>query len=225
VLCVVASAEELFQPDVQANKQIAAPHFLYFEFGFACSSVAPGNRNDRPGVTANDRFEGNFHREIEMGRNEGAAPVDHRFSVRFESVGRIVQTDVEKELQEFVSQAVQEKLCPRIIDCPAPFNESASENAVPTIIEFFPIVYDVPAIVRFVGHHNDGCVPMHLLKAILHCPSETVFSVVLNWRKCRDSALQVLQDSPGPVPASVVYHDNFVGHAAKTQLDDQMFDG
>ena len=89
-LCVVASAEELFQPDVKANKQIAAPHFLDFEFGYTCSSVTLGNRNDRPGVTANDRFERNLYREIEMGSNEWAAPVYHRFPARFESIGRIV---------------------------------------------------------------------------------------------------------------------------------------
>src|SRR5262249_51343717 len=89
-LHVVAPAEELFQPDVQANKPIAAPHFLGFHFGYTCSSGAPGNRDDGPGVTANDRFEGNLHREIEVRRYEGAAPIDHGFPVRFESVGRIV---------------------------------------------------------------------------------------------------------------------------------------
>src|SRR6516162_7993663 len=89
-LYVVAPAEKLFQPDVQANKQIAAPHFLDFEFGLAGSSVAPGNWYGCPGVTANDRLKGNLHREIKMGSNQGTASIDHRFAVRFEGVGRIV---------------------------------------------------------------------------------------------------------------------------------------
>jgi hypothetical protein len=160
-----------------------------------------------------------------MGSNEGTASIDHRFAVRFEGVGRIVQTDIEKELQEFVRQAVQDELCPRVIDRPATFNESTPEDAVPTFIELFPIVYDIPAIVRFVSHHDDGSVPMHLVKAMQHRPPETVFSVILNWKKCRDSVLQVLQDFPGPVAASIVHDDNFVRHAVKTQLDGQMFDG
>jgi hypothetical protein len=66
---------------------------------------------------------------------------------------------------------------------------------------------------------------MHVVKAMQHGPSKAVFSVILNRRQCRKAVLQVLQDFPGPVRAAVVDHDNFVGHASKTQLDIQMLEG
>jgi hypothetical protein len=53
---VVSVAEVLFQPQIEADEQVAATHFLNLELGDAGSSITPGNRYRRPGVPANDGF-------------------------------------------------------------------------------------------------------------------------------------------------------------------------
>lgn len=53
---VVSAAEILFEPEIEANEQIAAAHFLDFEFGNTSSAIAPSNRHRRPRISANDRL-------------------------------------------------------------------------------------------------------------------------------------------------------------------------
>jgi len=42
-----------------------------------------------------------------MGRNQRTAAVDYGLAVRFEGVGGVVQSDVEKYLQEKIGAAIQ----------------------------------------------------------------------------------------------------------------------
>src|SRR5437763_9283524 len=63
-LSVIASAEVFFEPNVQADKKISAAHLTNLEFGFSGTSVAPGDRDDGPGVASHNRFERQFHCEI-----------------------------------------------------------------------------------------------------------------------------------------------------------------
>src|ERR1700736_2122556 len=108
-LCIVAAAEKFFQPYVQTNEQVAASHFLDFEFGFSCFPVAPGNWNDCPGVTANDRLERNLDRKIEMWSNEWSTSIDNRLSIGFKRVRCVVQINVEQELQEFIRRSIDDE--------------------------------------------------------------------------------------------------------------------
>ena len=87
---VISLAEVLFQPDVEADKEVAAAHFLDFQFRRAGAPVAPGNGERGPTKTADDRLERYFHRDIEMRRDERAAALDHFPAVGFKGVGGIV---------------------------------------------------------------------------------------------------------------------------------------
>src|SRR5271166_6922962 len=53
-LRVVAAAEEFLEPDVQADKQVTASHFLNLKFRLSGSAIAPCDGNCGPGVSAND---------------------------------------------------------------------------------------------------------------------------------------------------------------------------
>ena len=95
-LCIIAAAEKFLQPYIQTNEQVTASHFPDLELCFSCSSVAPRNWNDRPGIASHNRFEGNFDREIEMRRDERSTPVDHRLSISLKRVRGVVQPNAEK---------------------------------------------------------------------------------------------------------------------------------
>ena len=53
---IVATTKIFFEPDVEADEKITATHFLDFKFGGAGPAITPGNRDNRPGVTAYDCF-------------------------------------------------------------------------------------------------------------------------------------------------------------------------
>jgi len=53
-LLVISLAEIFFQPQIEADEQVTAAHFLDFELGHASAAVTPGNRHHRPGISAND---------------------------------------------------------------------------------------------------------------------------------------------------------------------------
>src|ERR1700753_1013390 len=69
-LAVIAAAEIFLQPDIQANEQIPAAHFLDLQFGFACPAVAPGNRYRCPGIATDNGLQRQFDRQVEMRRNQ-----------------------------------------------------------------------------------------------------------------------------------------------------------
>ena len=112
---VVAAAEVFLQPDVHADEEIAAPHFLDLQLGHAVLPVAPGDRDHGPGVAPDDGLERQLDRQVEMGRHEGAAALDHAPAVGLEGVRRVVQADVEHHPDEEVRQAVHEELQARVV--------------------------------------------------------------------------------------------------------------
>ena len=81
-----------------------------------------------------------------MRRNQRTAAIDYRFAVGFESVGRVVQLNVEKYLQEKIGRSIQNKFHARIIDRAPAFHEAAAENAFVVFIEFLPVTHDVAVI-------------------------------------------------------------------------------
>ena len=87
---VIAAAEIFLQPDVEADKEIAAAHFFDLQLWNAASPVPPGDRNAFPGKSAHNRLERNLDGQVKMRRNQWLATVDGRFSITFESVGDVV---------------------------------------------------------------------------------------------------------------------------------------
>src|SRR5215470_11480625 len=57
---VVAAAEILFQPHIQADKKVPAAHLFDRQLGSAGVAISPGNRHDGPTVAANNRLQGQF---------------------------------------------------------------------------------------------------------------------------------------------------------------------
>ena len=106
---VIAPAEILFEPYVKAGKKISAAHFSNRELCFSRAAVAPSDRNHRPRITTHDRFKRQFHREIEMRRNQRTAAIDYSFLVGFESVGRVVEAYAKEHLYEIVGQSVEKQ--------------------------------------------------------------------------------------------------------------------
>ena len=89
---IIAAAEILLQPDVQADEQIPAAHFLDLQLRDAGPAVAPGDRHHRPGVAAHDGLERQLDGEIEMRRQmSGRQPSITVAAVGLEGVGRVVE--------------------------------------------------------------------------------------------------------------------------------------
>ena len=88
---IVPAAEIFFQPEVENDKEVAAAHFPDLQFRDSVATIPPSNGDDRKGVTANDSFEGEFHREIEVGREKRAETIQTSFAVTLKGIGCIVQ--------------------------------------------------------------------------------------------------------------------------------------
>jgi hypothetical protein len=55
---IVSPGEVFLEPDVEADEEVAAAHFLDFELGDSVAAVAPGDGDGGVGVAAHDGFEG-----------------------------------------------------------------------------------------------------------------------------------------------------------------------
>jgi len=76
-LLIIAAAEVLFDPDVETDKQVPAPHLPQLELGKSGAPVAPSDGNDGPCKPAHDRFQRKLDREVEVRGKKRAASVDH----------------------------------------------------------------------------------------------------------------------------------------------------
>ena len=72
---IVPSAEKLLQPKVENDKEVAASHFPDLQFRNSVAAISPSNGDNRKGVAANDSFEGEFYREVEVGREKRAKSI------------------------------------------------------------------------------------------------------------------------------------------------------
>jgi len=68
LLFVVAAAEILFQPDIQADEEVTAAHLLDEELRRPRAAVSPGNRHNRPAISADYGLQWKFNGQIEMRR-------------------------------------------------------------------------------------------------------------------------------------------------------------
>lgn len=69
---IIPPGKIFFQPDVEADEEVAGSHFVDFQFGHAGSAVVPGDGNNGVGIAADDGFEGEFDGDVEVGRENGA---------------------------------------------------------------------------------------------------------------------------------------------------------
>src|SRR5882724_1311192 len=116
-----------------------------------------------------------------MGRNQRTAAIDYSLAVRFEGVGGVVQSDVEKYLQEKIGAAIQNPFQARIIDHAPAFHETAAKNALVAFIELLPVTDDITTIVGFIRHHNYHGVTLHFVQASNNRSAEAKLRRVLNW--------------------------------------------
>ena len=72
---IVPPAEIFFQPEVKNDKEVAASHLPNLQFGDTVAAIPPGDGDNRKGVAANDSFEGQFDRKVEVGREKRAKPI------------------------------------------------------------------------------------------------------------------------------------------------------
>lgn len=63
---IISPGKILFQPDVKADKEIPATHFLDFELGHAGATIALGDRDGSKTETADDSFQRELDRDVEM---------------------------------------------------------------------------------------------------------------------------------------------------------------
>src|SRR6185312_9291664 len=88
---IVATREQLLQPDIEHDEEIAAAHLLDLQLGNASRAVVPVDRHGGVGVAARDRLERQLDRDIEVRREERLYPLDHLTPIGLEGVGRVVE--------------------------------------------------------------------------------------------------------------------------------------
>ena len=94
---VVALGEMFLQPDVQHDEQIAAPHLLQLQLRHAFGPVEPADRDGAERVAADDRLERQFHRQVEVIREDRPQAVDDLAPVALERVRRVVERNAEQQ--------------------------------------------------------------------------------------------------------------------------------
>src|SRR5450759_5213174 len=64
LFAVIPATEVLFEPDVQADEQVPAPHFLQLELRLAATAVPPSDRNYGPTVSPDDHLQRQLHGKV-----------------------------------------------------------------------------------------------------------------------------------------------------------------
>ena len=132
---VIASAEVFFEPNVKTDEEITTAHLFNLQFCDTGPAVAPRYRNDSPGKPTHDRFERQFDSDIEMGRNERPAAIDHFATVGFKGIGEVGERNMKSKPDEPIRQAVEQEFVKRVIDDSASAHEAGPEHRVPAFIE------------------------------------------------------------------------------------------
>ena len=219
---VIALAEVLLQPDVEANEEVAAAHFFYFQLWRAGAPVAPGDGERGPAKAADDGLERYLHRDVEMRGDERPAALDHFPAIGLKGVRRVVEFDAEKNFEEKVGQSIQEQFDLWIIDHASAFDEPAAKNAVVALVQPIPVTNDVARIVGFVRHHDDNRVATHLIEPPGDRAPKSVRPGILGRGQVGNPCAHALENFPGAIRAPVVHHDDLVRDVLETQLNVKM---
>src|SRR5262249_17010851 len=105
------------------------------------------------------------------------------------------------------------------------FHKPAAENAIPSLVKSVPIPDNVPAIVRFVGHHHDGGIAFYAVEAVSDRAAETVQTFIFDRHQLWQASLQLGQQFPRVILAAVVHDNDFVGDVVQPQFEMEVFDG
>src|SRR5205085_4469057 len=112
-----------------------------------------------------------------------------------------------------------------VIDHTSSFDKPAAKNAIVTLVQRLPVTHDIAAIVRFIRHHDDDGITLHLIETPAHCPSKSVWSRILGRGQIGNPCAQVLQNVPGMIGAPIVHDDDLVRDFVETQLNMKMLHG
>jgi len=159
-----------------------------------------------------------------MGRDQWATAVDRFTAIRFKGVGGIIQTDAEKGFEEVVGDAIEQELEPRVIDYSAALDKAAAENTVPTLIQMMPVPDDITAVIGLVSHHDDRGFAFHVIESTNDGPAEASWTLILNGEKLGQAFLEINQQLPSAVAASVINHEYFMSDILQLQFQVEMFD-
>jgi hypothetical protein len=112
--------------------------------------------------------------------DQRAAAVNHFLSVCFERIGRVVVAGMEQKLQKPICQPVDKILQLRIVNRSSSLDETASENTIDPLVQFFPVHDDIATIIGLIRHHNNHRVTLHAVEPLDDRSAEAVRSVVLD---------------------------------------------
>ena len=104
---IISPTEIFFQPNIQADKEVAASHFLDFQFGGSGSTVAPGDGHGGPRKSPNNGLERQLDRQVEVRRNQRPATVDDFTPISLEGVGGVIELDPKQNTDERIGQPIQ----------------------------------------------------------------------------------------------------------------------
>jgi len=224
VFTIVAPREIFFEPDVEADEEVAAAHFFDLEFGDPVAAVAPGDRDGGEAVSAHDGLKGELDCDVEMRGKDGPDAVNNGFPVGFEGVRCVVKAVVKEDANKGVREAVQEELHAGIVNRSPALDETAPEHTVESLVELFPIPDDVPAVVGFVGHHDDDRIACHGIQTADERPSQAVRTRVPDRFEMGEFFLFLLQDRPGAVGRAVIHDNDFMGNPAQFKFQVQVLE-
>src|SRR5262249_48542748 len=154
-----------------------------------------------------------------MRGDQRPAAVDNCFPVGLERVSRVVERDAEQSAYKKIGNAVQHQLKQRIIDgSPAACHESASEYTFPPLFYHLPVAHHISTVVTLISHHNDHSIAGYLVEPMANRPTEPVRTPILRRPNLGNPCPQVLQDIPGSIGATIVYHHDLVRDTVQSQL-------
>ena len=145
------------------------------------AAVPPRDWDRGEGVSAHDGFQGEFDGDVEVGAEDRADAVDDGLPVGLERVCRVIQSVLEHHPHEGVGQTIHEQLERRVVDRAAALHKPASEYAVVSFVELFPIPHDIAAVVGFISHHDDDRVAGHGIEAACDRTAKPVGAGALYW--------------------------------------------
>ena len=73
-------------------------------------------------------------------------------------------------------------------------------------------MHGVSRIVGFVSHHNNKSIALGVAQAKGDSTAKAMFASILDWVEGWNSLLQLLENFPCFILATIVDDDNFVGH-------------
>src|SRR5215469_9291418 len=139
---------------IEDDEEIAAAHLADAQLREADLAVVPGVRHYGVGVAADDRFQRQFDRKIEVVREDRLYARDHLTAIALESIGRVVRLQLEKQTDEQVDETIEHELVRRIVDYFAAAPEPRAEHAVVALVHFVVEFHHIIRIVGAVGHED-----------------------------------------------------------------------